>query len=119
MRKMTTTALLAVLTAGAVNITQAYTADGAALSERVSYSDLDLSQAAGAKSLYQRLAGAAKHVCAPLESKDVGNYHRHEVCVQQALSASVARIGNPLLSKYYESKGGERLSSIAQVARQP
>ena len=67
-------------------------------SKRVSYADLDISQPAGAKVLYSRIAAAAQQVCALSGYKDLGAMQRVNGCVDRAINNAVMEVGSPALS---------------------
>ena len=116
MRRVTTTILLAALATTAAQISQAATTDGAVLSQKVEYGDLDLSDMNGTKALYRRLLEAAESVCAPLEGRDLARVQRHSACVYGAMASSVARVNKPLLRQYFESKYSGPGPAPVQVA---
>jgi UrcA family protein len=68
----------------------------------VGYSDLGLSTAKGAKTLYLRIRYAAETVC---ESAATYGKKEGEACVNKAVNDAVARINAPRLTQYTESKG--------------
>jgi UrcA family protein len=116
MRHAKLTVLLAALTAGMAQVALA-DMSSEPLSVQVKYADLDLSQTADAKTLYQRLASAAGSVCEPYNGGELVNIHRFQACVRQAISTAVADVNSALLTSYYESKGGTRLQRVAQLDR--
>jgi len=67
----------------------------------VGYSDLDVSTAKGAKTLYLRIRYAAETVC---ESAATWGKKEGEACVNKAVNDAVARINAPRLTQYTESK---------------
>ena len=67
-------------------------------SKTVSYADLDISQPAGAKVLYSRIAAAAQEVCALSGYKDLGAMQRVNGCVDHAINNAVKKVGSPALS---------------------
>jgi UrcA family protein len=72
----------------------------------VHFADLDLARTEGVATLYTRLSGAAREVCAPLESRELERARRFNACVAGALAAAVAKVDRPLLSTYYRGKLG-------------
>jgi UrcA family protein len=116
MRRVTTTILLAALAPSAVQISQAATTEVVQLSRKVEYADLDLSQMNGAKVLYQRLRGAARLVCAPLEGRDLQQDRLHSTCVHDAIASSVAQVNKPLLTQHFVLQHGGRSTAVVQVA---
>jgi len=75
-------------------------------SVHVSYADLNLSSAAGAKALYQRINVAANEVC-PKDSRDLALKQLHLSCMQEAVAAAVRDVNSPQLSTLYVAKNGE------------
>ena len=72
---------------------------GGELSTRtVRVSDLDLSTAAGAQTLYKRISWAARAVC--FESSPVGAMHE---CRARLIEDTVKSVGSPLLSSVHRS----------------
>ena len=65
----------------------------------VRFGDLDLSTAAGAKTLYQRIRGAARTVCGEEEDYDLGLDSRRywNRCYQSAVNGAVDKVHSPLL----------------------
>ncbi|HTD71930.1 MAG TPA: UrcA family protein [Steroidobacteraceae bacterium] len=92
----------AFLLCGAIALcTQAATArtsGDAALTQRVSYADLDISKPAGAKVLYGRIVAAARHVCALDGSRDLGSMQWVNKCTDLAIDKAVQDVGSPALS---------------------
>jgi UrcA family protein len=86
------------------------------LSVVVPFGDLDLSRSAGAAALYQRLKGAAETVCAPLDDRDLARHMSFRACVQSAISTAVAKVDQPALTAYYETKTIGRNATI-QIAQ--
>jgi UrcA family protein len=75
--------------------------DGATPSVVVRYGDLNLTSQAGVLRLHARLRSAAQGVCSPLDSRVLGLLEQYQSCVADALSQSVAAVGNESLSKYH------------------
>ena len=84
----------------------------------VHFADLDLTRSEGAAVLYQRLAGAAKIVCAPLEldACDLARQMRFKMCVQTAIGSAVAKVDRPILTAYYKAHTNDRNATI-QIAK--
>ncbi len=114
--KRVTMIFLGVLATSVGQISPAAATDGEALSRKVEYGDLDLSQMAGAKALYGRLLGAAESVCRPLEGRDLSRAPRYRTCIRSSIASSVAQINKPLLTQYFGSKQGGRAAASVQVA---
>ena len=77
----------------------------------VKYGDLDLASEAGVKSLHARLRNAAEQVCSPLDSRVLGLREQYERCVADAITQSVAAVGNPSLIQYH--RYGARFGVVA------
>jgi len=79
----------------------------APLSQKVNYSDLDVTHEAGVKALYTRIESAAHKVCEPafslprLQQRAAWNK-----CLSNAESNAVQSIGLPALTSLYEAKTG-------------
>ena len=71
----------------------------------VKYGDLNLNTKAGIASLHSRIRNAAQLVCSPLNSRVLGLREQYEHCVSDAVSDSVAAVGNPNLSNYHRYGG--------------
>ena len=65
----------------------------------VRFGDLDLSTTAGAKTLYQRIRGAARMVCGEDEEHELSLDSRHyrNSCFQSAVNGAVDKVHSPLL----------------------
>jgi UrcA family protein len=65
----------------------------------VRFGDLDLSTPAGAKTLYQRIRGAARTVCGEEQDYELGLDTRHywNNCFKSAVSGAVDKVHSPLL----------------------
>lgn len=73
----------------------------------VSYADLDLAEADGARKLYARLKAAARQVCGPVpsvrEHRETADY---QACHARALSKAVNRIGSQQLYALHAARTG-------------
>jgi UrcA family protein len=80
----------------------------------VGYSDLDVSTANGAKTLYLRIRYAAETLC---ESAATWGKKEGQACVNKAVNDAVARVNAPLLTQYGQphSKGDE--TGFEQLAK--
>jgi UrcA family protein len=67
----------------------------------VKYGDLNLESKAGVASLHARLRSAAKQVCSPLDSRVLGLREEYDSCVSEALTKSVADVGNANLKRFH------------------
>lgn len=83
----------------------------------VRFPDLDLSKMAGATALYARLRHAARVVCDPLQSRELGIAAKYRACMDRAVADAVAGVNRPLVSKYHlwQTKGGK--SGPVQLAK--
>lgn len=86
------------------------------LSVRVGFADLDLTHPQGVAVLYDRIAGAAKAVCAPFEGRGLKNVALFRGCVREAIAAAVTRADQPMLTAYYRQRSGARTPAV-QVAQ--
>jgi UrcA family protein len=83
----------------AVVATGAHAADPTQpLIKNVTYGDLNLDSAQGAKVLYARLRNAADEVCAPLASRDASRGHLYQGCFDNALSSAVSQVNKGKLT---------------------
>jgi UrcA family protein len=78
--------------------------DREAKSEKVSYADLDISNAAGARTLLLRISGAAKAVCEPAPTRGESNAP-YNACVKSAEDRAVADVNQPAVSDLYQHGG--------------
>lgn len=72
----------------------------------VSFTDLDIENAAGAKVLYARLQRASESVCNVETFRELGSLSRvaqTEQCYRETLSAAVAKIDSAALKKIHSS----------------
>jgi len=81
----------------------------------VNYGDLDLSVAAGASALYQRLKLAAWRVCDKPEG-GFGDQTAWLLCYHDALAHAVREIGNTKVTALYN---GEHKTRIHQLSTRP
>ncbi len=66
--------------------------------ETVSYADLNIQQAAGAKTLLGRIEGAAHRVCGPMPDRyDITSQRAYHSCVSDSMTQAIAEVGSPLL----------------------
>jgi UrcA family protein len=73
-------------------------------SVRVQYSDLNLNDAQGVASLYQRIRNAAVEVCKPVEGPQVVNrvfWKTWNDCFYHAIANAVKTVHNDKLSEYH------------------
>ena len=68
----------------------------------VSFSDLDISRAAGADALISRLRNASRKVCGDFPNlADTDATRRHKRCMVQATDAAVKQVNAPLVTARY------------------
>jgi len=71
---------------------------------KVSFADLNIEKAAGAKALYHRLQSAAKEACGVESLKNEGSVKQiaqSRSCYRKALDSAVAKIGNENVSNIH------------------
>jgi UrcA family protein len=71
---------------------------------KVFYGDLNLERPEGAAALYRRLRAAADTVCSPVDSTQPDWLRRFEDCMRKSIADAVAKVDNPVLTAYYQSK---------------
>ena len=107
---------LAIIAAGLGGCLLAASAFAAAATDarsvRVSFSELDLSNAAGVERLYSRLKSAAGAVCGSADIRDLAALGRQQSCAQQALDRAVEGVHSARLTERH--RGG---SAAPQYAR--
>lgn len=92
---------------GAATALAAPSADTELVTKVVRFKDLDLATGAGAETLYERIAAAARVVCRDAPQSAVRE------CRLRAVDDAVRRIGSPLLSSVHRSVS----DGVAGVAR--
>ncbi|MGO9935408.1 MAG: UrcA family protein [Steroidobacteraceae bacterium] len=80
----------------------------------VGYSDLNVSTAKGAKTLYLRIRYAAETLC---ESAATWGKKEGEACVNKAINDAVARVDAPLLTQYSQLRGKGNKAGLVQLAK--
>lgn len=77
-------------------------------SEKVKFSDLDLSKAEGVRVLYQRIEGAARRVCNRDAEPGDPRWHSHwRYCYKAAVAKAVSDVNNQWLTAMYQQKNGD------------
>ncbi len=71
--------------------------------EKVSFSDLNLEHAAGARTLLLRIRGAAQRVCGPDDGFHADDSFK--ACVRESINRAVTELDNPLVSSLHQKKG--------------
>jgi UrcA family protein len=79
----------------------------------VKYSDLTVSSAQGAATLYNRIRIASEEVCSPLDHGDLSSTKHVKSCVHKAIADAVSQVNQPALSAVYNARNGESLPMIA------
>lgn len=68
----------------------------------VSYADLDITHAAGAKTLLERLATASREVCGhEPDMRDLDGMQAYRACARDAMSRAVASVHEPLVARLF------------------
>jgi UrcA family protein len=71
----------------------------------VRYGDLDLNSHAGVVGLHKRIHNAAESVCGELNTRVMGLRDLYDTCVKEAVSNSVAAVGNVNLTNFHANRG--------------
>jgi UrcA family protein len=95
---------------GLIGVTQASAGQSAGI--RVGYGDLDLATSAGAHTLYERIAGAARTVCG-FEGTALVEQTLWNSCYRGAIADAVARVNSPLLTA--EQTGRPAQTTVAML----
>ena len=112
MNTMTTFALRNLLAPAAFAVMTAAAAPavaddlGAAVSNHVTYGDLDMTHPAGVNELYNRIRLASKAVCAQLSGRELVDVELYNACFANAMSHAVADVKQPALTALYMEKTG-------------
>jgi UrcA family protein len=77
----------------------------------VKYGDLDLNSVDGVAALHARLRVAARQVCGQLDSRVLGLREQYELCLSEAVTQSVAKVGNPGLTAFH--RFGRKAAAVA------
>jgi UrcA family protein len=78
----------------------------------VSYADLDLTRAEGAKAMSGRIERAADRVCGTPVKAPLVLRRSIMACRKQAIATAVASIDAPLLTALYEGSEGTRFAGL-------
>lgn len=109
MKKSIVTGIVALVVVGLGASTSAVAASPSQFEESkisVSYADLNIQNAAGAKVLYSRLQRAAESVCdvkSYYESGSLARFTKSKQCYTKALDKAVVRIDSDALTKIHAS----------------
>jgi len=114
-RMKQSTAWLALITLASAAASAGSQGTDEVRSEKVNFSDLNVNTLAGVNVLYDRIAHAARLVCAPAdESKHRSEFNQ---CYQTAIDAAIARVNNPLLSAVHQNRSGSPVLASLQSPR--
>jgi UrcA family protein len=91
------TVLAACFLAGSLGVAQAATPAAGVPQVAVSYGDLDVSTADGARELYKRLARAAKEVCPYRDARALSEVEANQRCRDAAIARAVREVNSPQL----------------------
>lgn len=109
--------LIAAASASAIALSAPAAADAQtqARSGTVKYADLDLSSAAGARSMIQRIQSKARGLCSPEPATNHwAEYKDYRRCLTDAESGAVHRLNAPVVTAFYEGHGESVM--LAQAA---
>jgi UrcA family protein len=90
--------LVGCLLAGSLGVAQAATAADEAPSVVVSYGDLDLSTADGARTLYKRISMAARDICPSADNIDLARLAKSKACREAAIERAVNAVNSTQLA---------------------
>jgi UrcA family protein len=82
----------------------------------VHYADLNLKTAQGAEILYKRIRTAAGRVCGEGDAKELARIAMAKACVDEAVTAGVRAVGNPLVTDEYNAHFGAAQKAINLAA---
>jgi UrcA family protein len=99
------------LVLGLLGATQAFAGEPSAV--KVSYSDLNISTQAGAQTLYNRIAGAARTVCG-YEGSSLLDKSVWRACYRDAIDEAVSKVNSPQLTAIHT---GRPVSAVAMLHR--
>jgi|GEM_PF-917081 len=92
-----------VMTLGTFSMLRASAPWDSPRSEVVGYHDADLTRPANTAKLYKRIHTAAERVCAPQAMACLGDKQRLSKCVNEAVTAAVAKINHPQLNALHSA----------------
>ena len=107
-------ASLGAFAIGGTALAQEPTAAATTVTYPVGYSDLDISTAKGAKTLYLRIRYAAETLC---ESAATWGKKEGGACVNKAVNDAVARVNAPLLNQYPQLQSKSDNGGRLQLAK--
>jgi UrcA family protein len=80
----------------------------------VSFRDLDLSNLAGATTLYHRIQSAAKQVCGYAPGADLIERAAWQACYRNATADAVRKVNNPLLTAVHAGRKAEMTAMLSK-----
>ena len=83
----------------------------------IDYSDVDVTNAAGAQVLYQRIVNASQEVCHQESVLGVHGYFIWRKCVRDAISRAVSNVDSPLVTARYHGETPGWLYSSRATAK--
>jgi UrcA family protein len=83
------------------------------LHKTIQYTDLSVSSAQGAATLYNRIRLASEEVCSPLDHGDLSSKMHAEACMHKAIADAVSQVNRPALTAVYNARNGGSLPMIA------
>jgi UrcA family protein len=83
--------------------------------KRIQYTDLNVSSAQGAATLYNRIRIASEEVCSPLSHGDLPSRMHAVACAHKAIAAAVREVNQPALTAVYNARNGGSLPVVAAV----
>src|SRR5262245_54383022 len=72
----------------------------------VAYGDLNLDNVAGVRTLYMRIASAARSVCRPVSAIDPAIMRAGAKCARESLADAVKKVDHPELTAYHALRNG-------------
>jgi UrcA family protein len=70
----------------------------------VHYADLDITTAAGAEALYERIQQAAVSVCPPADSRSLARYMTVIRCRNEVVAGAVSSVSSPQVTAIYAAR---------------
>jgi len=96
--------LAGCLLATVLGVAQAATSTDDVAKVAVYYGDLDVSTSAGASTLYQRIANAARQVCPYEDAVELDRIVFNQKCRREAIARAVRDINSPQLALVYANR---------------
>ena len=113
-------AAAALVTSLGVSIAPVQAQDMIVLHERVRFDDLDVTHAAGARVVLQRIHTASTRVCGPNESpRDIAMWTERRRCMADSVRNAVAEVGSPIVTAMYEGHATPRAYELAMTSATP